>query len=191
MPQLSGFLEFLDTRSFSSLWYWLAVIAVWTEAGRRVLGVPGDVVQRARRDPGGEDGLVLLDWLLLNLPRWRIGHSEGVWLLGLGAFLLTSLAVLGFGFGLEMAQALSLLLLPQGMLLISRIRLAGQLAPLIGAAQDRRIPAADAVAKALRLIVAHRRWVFLWSVLGVAVTALWGALYVAVHSGMIRMMGGL
>lgn len=184
MAQFSGFLEFLDSRSFSSLWYWLVLILMWTEAGRRVLGVPGDVVQHARREPAGEGGLVLLDWLLLNLPRWRIGQKEGPWLLGLGAFLLTSLAVLGFGFGLEMAQALTFLLVPQGLLLVLRLRLAGQLSPLIAAAQSRQMPTADAVAGALRLIVAHRRWVFVLSIVGVAVTALWGALHVAIHGGM-------
>ena len=93
---IQAILSILDSRSFGSIWFWLLLVLVWGHAGRRVLGVPVDIAQAAR---GGDEpaALLLLDWLSLTLPRWRLGPKEGAVLLGLGAFGLSALAVLGFG----------------------------------------------------------------------------------------------
>ncbi|MDO5613577.1 MAG: hypothetical protein Q4G14_10100 [Paracoccus sp. (in: a-proteobacteria)] len=181
MPHLTGFLDLLGARSFSSIWFWLVLVTAWTVSGRAVLGVPLDVLTRARRDPDGPAGLLLLDWLSLTLPRWRIGPRDGLWLLGAACFGLTVLAVLGFGYGREMAQALALLLVPFALLLLMRLRLAQLLIPLLDAAQHGATPPEAAVAEAMRQINRHRNWAFVLSVLAVAVTAAWGTMYRLMH----------
>ena len=44
--------ELIDLRSFSNLWYWIMLGVVWSMASHWVLGVPFDMIQRARRDGG-------------------------------------------------------------------------------------------------------------------------------------------
>jgi hypothetical protein len=48
----SNVFEVIDMRSFSSLWYWIALAVMWSSASHYVLGVPFDLVQRARRRGG-------------------------------------------------------------------------------------------------------------------------------------------
>ncbi|AUH32053.1 hypothetical protein [Paracoccus tegillarcae] len=181
MPQFTGFLDLLDARSFGSVWYWLALILLWGSSGRAVVGVPTDVVNRARRDPEGEPGLALLDWLTLALPRWRLGRTEGVVMLGLAAFATTSLAMLGFGYGMELAQAASLLGIPLLILFLMRLRLAQRLQQVMVGAHDGSVTPGDAVARVLRLIVIHRRLAFVLSLLAIGITALWGTVWQLLH----------
>lgn len=49
--------EVIDFRSFSNLWFWIALAVMWSTASHWVMGVPWDLVQRARRQGGraGED----------------------------------------------------------------------------------------------------------------------------------------
>lgn len=181
MPQFSGFLHLMDAPSYSSIWYWVLLLMGWTLVGRAVLGVPMDIVSRARRAPDGPEGLALLDWLSLNLPRWRVGPGDGVWLLALAAFVFGALAVLGFAYGLEAAQALVLLVLPFAVLLGMRLRLARRLLPLLAGAEAGDLAADEAAAQAARAIVVHRRWASVLSVLAVALTALWGTIWGLTH----------
>lgn len=181
MPQFTGFLDLMDARSFGSVWFWLVLVLIWGCSGRAVLGVPTDVVNRARRDPTGEPGLALLDWLTLALPRWRFGKGEGVLLLVLAAFSLTSLVMLGFGYGLELAQAVSLLAVPLLILFLMRLRLARRLQPVLAGAQDGAIAPDQATAQALRMITLHRRLAFGLAVIAIAVTALWGTIWQLLH----------
>lgn len=174
MPHFNGFLDLMASRSFSSIWFWLVLVGSWSLAGRAVLGVPVDVITRARRAPEGDAGLILLDWLSLNLPRWQVEARDGAVIFGVAMFALASLWVLGFGYGLEMAQALVLLILPFLALTAMRLRLARRLAPLIDEARLDRITPAAAVAQVLPLIAAHRRGAMALSVLAVAVAAVWG-----------------
>src|SRR5690606_38530626 len=71
-----GILALLASRSFGSIWFWVILTLAWTMAGRRILGVPSDVIAGAiGAEPGPEDdpaALTLLDWLSLTLPRWRV-----------------------------------------------------------------------------------------------------------------------
>ncbi|RDW12129.1 hypothetical protein DIE28_15385, partial [Paracoccus thiocyanatus] len=144
MPATEPILALLDSRSFGSIWFWVIVTAAWTMAGRRILGVPADVIAGAvfvEPEPDGDPAaLMLLDWLSLTLPRWRMERREGALLLGLGSFLLTMLAVLGFAYRLEMAQALVLLVAPFVLLFALDLRLAGRLRPLLAQA-GRDMPA--------------------------------------------------
>lgn len=186
MPQFDSLIGLLDSRSFTTIWYWLALIGMWSATGRTVLGVPSEVLARARSAQGADEGqgaaiITLLDWLSLVLPRWRLGPREGAVFLGVTSFLMTSLVVLGFVFWLEMAQALVLLLAPFWALFWLRVRLARRLFPLIGAAQDGSITVAEAGLQVARAMTWHRRWVTLLSMVSVAVTALWGALWSVIH----------
>ncbi|RJL00697.1 hypothetical protein D3P06_13205 [Paracoccus aestuarii] len=186
MPQVNSLIGLLDSRSFATIWYWLVLLGMWSATGRSVLGVPTEVLTRARlaQSHGQSDGtavITLLDWLSLVLPRWRLGPREGVIFLGVTSFLLTSLGVFGFVFWLEMAQALFLLLLPFWLLFWLRVGLARRLVPLIEAAQDGRADLSQAAEQAARRMVWHRRWVTLLSMVAVAVTVLWGTLWTLMH----------
>lgn len=183
---LSDILSILDARSFSSPWFWLVLFAVWSFGGRRVLGIPADVLGRAgvslRADPGKDTAEIfaLLDWMSLNVPRWRLSPALGVAISALICFGLTVLAMLGFGLGLEMAQALVLLLLPQALLLALRLRLAGQLHWVLEAAELGQ-PAPDAATEALRRINRYRFAQMFISLLAVMATAFWATRWIVLH----------
>lgn len=181
MPQINGFLDLMDQRSFGSVWFWVVLLMIWAGQGRAVLGVPSDVINRARRDPTELPGLALLDWLSLALPRWRMGGREGAALLGLGGFAITSLAILGFVYGLELAQAVTLLAVPLAILFLMRLRLARKLAPIMEGAHDGTIAPDQAVDQALRKITLHRRLALVLSMAAVAAIALWGTIWQLLH----------
>lgn len=185
MPQFDGLISLLDSRSFGSIWFWLALVAVWSLTGRHLIGVPTEVITRAHRsqreDPEGAAVITLLDWLSLTLPRWFISPREGAVLLAAAAFALTFLAIMGFGYGLEMAQALTLLLLPLAMLFWLRVWLARRLLLLLQAGQEGSQPLAQIGNRVLRRMVWHRRAETLLSVLAILVAALWGSLWALTH----------
>ena len=186
MPQFDNLIGLLGSRSFSTIWFWLVLIGMWSVVGRSVLGIPTEVLARARASLAGDDAqgpavITLLDWLSLILPRWQLRPREGAAFLGVTSFLMTSLAVLGFVFWLEMAQALTLLLLPFWVLFWMRVRLARRLVPLVHAAQEGRAPVSQAAGDAARAMVWHKRFVTILSMIAVAVTALWGALWTVLH----------
>lgn len=186
MPQFDGLISFLDSRSFGTIWFWLALLGMWSATGRTVLGVPSETLTRARaaQKAGESEGpavMGLLDWLSLTLPRWRLGPHEGAMVLGLAAFLLTSLAIFGFVYGLEMAQALTLLLAPFLILFWMRVRLARRLMPLIEEGYSGTRPVAEIAAEAVRQMVRHRRLVSTLSVVAVALTAIWGTFWALTH----------
>jgi hypothetical protein len=107
--------ELIDMRSFSNLWFWIALAVVWSTASHWVLGVPFDMVQRARR-VGGQTMQDLEDLARINVNRLLyIGRVSGLWLMGLGCFLLSGLAVLGFSYEIEFAQAVFLLGFPMSL----------------------------------------------------------------------------
>lgn len=95
--------DLIDTRAFSSLWYWVVVAGVWSVVSRRVLGVPVELVIRARHQP---EAAALLRGLLP--PPARPGAVRVV----IVSCLLTVLVMLGFVHGVELAQAVSLIVLP-------------------------------------------------------------------------------
>ncbi|MCF6315125.1 MAG: component of SufBCD complex [Marinosulfonomonas sp.] len=119
-------LEVIDMRSFSNLWYWIALAVVWSTTSHWVLGVPYDMVLRARRH-GGQAEVDLEHLVTIYTNRLLyIGRVSGLWLLGFACFFLTVLGVLGFYYWIEFAQALFLLAFPMtivGMLSLSTARL--------------------------------------------------------------------
>jgi hypothetical protein len=118
--------ELIDMRSFSNLWFWIALAVVWSSASHWVLGVPFDLVQRARRDQG-QALTDLEDLTRINVNRvLYIGRVSGLWLMGFACFVLTSLVILGFSYDVEFAQAVFLLGFPislVGLLNLSTARL--------------------------------------------------------------------
>src|SRR5690606_26426461 len=119
-----------------------------------------EVVLRARRDETAQ--AVLLQWLALVLPHWRIGPGMAAALTGLACFLAVVLAVLGFAHDMEAAQALFLLLAPLMAVMALRVRLANGL-PRLLAAQ----PPPEAARIAARRLVRHG-----WLAYGVALAAI-------------------
>ncbi len=153
--------ELIDMRSFSSLWYWIGVVVVWSGASHFILGVPYDLIARARRHgrAAEED---LRDVVRVQVNRLLlIDGVAGAWLMGLGSFGLTTLALLGFVYGVELAQAVFLLALPLSVVFTLSIRTA------------RAIRAADGEGLHPKLMLL-RRTVQAIGVLSIFVTALWG-----------------
>ena len=102
----------IDFRSFSNLWFWLVLAVAWSNVTHFVMGVPFDLVQRARRRGGAVmDDLNMLAQIQAR-RRMAILRTSGPWLVGFWMAVLTMLATLGFVHGHELAQALFLLLAP-------------------------------------------------------------------------------
>ncbi len=166
MPQLDWYeivFEVIDMRSFSNLWYWIGLAVIWSTTSHWVLGVPYDMVLRARRH-GGDAEVDLDDMVRINTNRiLHIGQVSGLWMLALGCALLTALAILGFWYEVEFAQALLLLALPLSIVAALSLRTAHR----IQTAKDR----GEALHRRL-----HRHRV-VTQVIGMAsvfVTAMWG-----------------
>ncbi|SMX35076.1 component of SufBCD complex [Actibacterium lipolyticum] len=155
--------DLIDMRSFSNLWFWLALSVVWSTTSHWILGVPFDLVQRASRH-GGQAEQDLHDIVRINTNRiLYISGVSGMWILGFTCFALTSIAILGFYFKVEFCQAMFLLGLPLsfvGLLSLDtarRIRKNG----LQG----------EALIRKLRL---HRVFVQLIGIVAIFVTGFWG-----------------
>ncbi|QYK39973.1 MAG: component of SufBCD complex [Paracoccaceae bacterium] len=155
--------EVIDMRSFSNLWFWIAVAVLWSSASHWVLGVPFDMVARARRHGGtaAED----LDTLVrINARRiLYIVRVSGLWLTAIIAFMLTALMIMGFWYRQEFAQAVLLLAGPMTVVGLLSFRTA------------LRIEAEAASGPALwRRLTLHRMAVQGVGVVAIFATALWG-----------------
>jgi hypothetical protein len=155
--------ELIDMRSFSNLWYWIGLAVLWSSVSHWVLGVPFDMVQRARRF-GGEAETDLVDLVRINVNRiLYIADTAGVFILAAASAMLTTLVLLGFWYGLEFAQALFLLIFPTMIVGALSLRRA------------RRIRAEEPLGEPLfKALNRHRFWTQVIGVLSIFVTALWG-----------------
>lgn len=114
--------ELINMRSFSNLWYWIVLAVVWTSVGQRVLGVPWDMILRARKTEGDEIMADVSELVRIHVNhRLRIAQETGLVLAGLAAFVLTSLMLLAFVYAVEFAQAVFLLVFP--LMLVSALSL--------------------------------------------------------------------
>ncbi len=153
--------ELIDMRSFSNLWYWIALAVVWSTASHWVLGVPYDMVTRAQRS-GGQAEEDLRDIVRVNVNRLLyITETSAMWMLGIGTFMLTSLAILGFVYWVEFAQAVLLIALPMSIVFLLSVRTA------------RRIRDADGEGLH-KMLQSHRFYVQLTGMIAIFVTAFWG-----------------
>ena len=109
----STIFELIDMRSFSNLWYWIALAVTWSSASHWVLGVPWDMAMRARRGKSAQAVTDFEDMVRINTNRLLyVARESGLLLAGIVAFVLTSLALLGFVYRNEFSQALFLLGFP-------------------------------------------------------------------------------
>ncbi len=155
--------ELIDTRSFSNMWYWIALAVVWSTASHWVLGVPFDMVQRARKH-GGQAETDVEDMVRIHCRRLLyIGKVSGLWIIGIACFFLTGLAGIGFFYQVELAQAVFLIALPLsivGAMSLSTARLIADQG-LEGDALYNRL-------------ARHRVWVQVLGIVAIFVTAMWG-----------------
>jgi len=157
--------DLIDLRSFSNLWYWIALAVTWSTASHWVLGIPYDMVLRARRK-GGQAEEDLADIARVNVSRiLYIADEAGVILVALGAFLLTALTILGFVYRVEFCQAVLLIAAPM------------TLVALLSVATARKIRDNSDAGEALRRRLAvHRVTVQILGMVSIFVTAFWGML---------------
>lgn len=155
--------ELIDMRSFSNLWYWIALAAIWSSASHWVIGVPYDMVMRAKRHEG--QALVdLHDIVRVNVNRiLYISGVSGLWLVALTCAVLTVLALLGFVYRVEFAQAVFLIVFPMTFVALLSIRTAHRIAA--------EMPEAEAL---LQLLYRHRVGVQVIGMIAIFVSALWG-----------------
>lgn len=162
MDLFSIIFELIDLRSFSNLWYWIALAVLWSSASHWVLGVPFDMVGRAAKH-GGEAAQDLQDAVRIQVNRLiYISDVSGFILTAFAFFAVTTLLMLGFVYHVEFAQAVVLMLLPMYIVGFINLRTARAL----------RAPHDD---EALRKRLTHTRIVIqLVGVASIFVTALWG-----------------
>lgn len=154
-------LEVIAFRSFSNLWYWIALAVLWSTASYWAIGVPFDLVRRAARG----DGVALADMTTLARIQSRrlihISDVTGLVSTGFAFFVITLLALLGFAYGVEFAQAVFLLFLPMTVVGWLNLRTAR-------ASQALEPP--DLARRLLR----HRRAVQIVGMASIFATTMWG-----------------
>ena len=155
-------------RSFSNLWFWIMLAVIWSSTSHWVLGVPWDMVTRARRADDAQQ-LEDVDVLVkINTRRiTNIADETGLLMAGFGCFVLTMLVLLGFVYGHEFSQALFLLGFPMSIV------------GLICVASSRRILREDLRDEALyKMMQRHRMLTQVVGVVSIFVTGLWGMLLI-------------
>jgi hypothetical protein len=168
-------LEVIDMRSFSNLWFWISVAVVWSSASHWVLGVPYDMVLRARRR-AGEAQADLEDMVRINVNRiLYIAQVSGLWILGFGCFFMTMLFLLAIFYGFEFAQAVLLLGFPLSLVGVLSVSTAKQ------------IHDESALGELLfKRLSRHRLYTQIIGMVSIFVTSIWGMyqnLYVGPFGG--------
>ncbi|MEM8774506.1 MAG: component of SufBCD complex [Pseudomonadota bacterium] len=116
MDLVQGIFELIDMRSFSNLWFWIMLAILWSSTSHWVLGVPWDMVIRARRQENDQNRQDLHDIVRINCNRiLLIAQEVGSLLAGFMFFVLTTLGMLGFYYDNEFSQAVFLLAMPMSM----------------------------------------------------------------------------
>lgn len=158
--------ELIDMRSFSNLWFWIALAVLWSSASHWVMGVPWDMVVRARRRPDPEIESDLDDLVRINTNRiLYIMRETGLLLTGFSFFVLTALGLIGFVYGHEFAQAMFLLGFPMSLVGLLSVRTA------------HRIRDSAVTGEALyKVMTRHRLITQVIGMISIFVTAMWGML---------------
>lgn len=155
--------ELIDLRSFSNLWYWIALAVTWSQASHWVIGVPFDMVMRARRI-GGEATRDLDDMTRVCVNRILYIHqTAGVALVAVVAAILTCLGLLGFVYQVEFCQAVFLIAFPLSLVGILTLRTASRIAM--------ENESGEALMNRLKW---HRRAVQGVGMVSIFLTAMWG-----------------
>ena len=155
--------EVIDMRSFSNLWYWIGIAVLWSSMSHWVLGVPFDLIQRARKH-GGEAEQDLIDIVRVNVNRLLgIARSAGQWVLLFVSFVNTTLLVLAFFYDIEFAQALVFIVFP--------LSIVGALS--LSSAQHIETNATDAQSL-YKMLIRHRLWTQVIGMISIFVTSMYG-----------------
>lgn len=155
--------EMIDLRSFSNLWYWIALAVMWSSASHWILGVPFDMVQRAGRY-GGQAEIDLSDMVRINTNRiFYVVKYTGTWLTGITMALLTGLALLGWYYDVEFAQAVFLLMAPMSIVGALNVWTGSKIRNRGAEGEDLR-----------RLMGQHRFMTQGLGVISIFITAMWG-----------------
>ena len=129
----------LDT--FSSVWYWAVVVVSWAVACHWLIGIPFDMLIRARRGKGREmaDLEAMVD---INVRRivWFL-QIGGPFFAALAAFFLAGTGLLAVAYRFELAIGVLILAVPLLVVLLLNLRLALALhaTPLRGQELVRRL----------------------------------------------------
>ena len=156
-------LDVIDARSFSSLWYWIVLAVAWSTASHYVVGVPFDMITRARRH--GEEAYDDMAQLVrINVRRLSyIARVSGLVILGFWAFVMTGLLLLSFWYWIEFAQAVTLLAVP--------MTLVGWMTLRTAQAIEAEAPEGEAL---VRRLLRHRFWTHVIGMVSIFVSALFG-----------------
>lgn len=156
--------EVISLRSFSSVWYWIVLAVTWSSVSHYVIGVPYDLIQRARRDLSGQAYLDVLDLVRINVNRLlHISKTAGMILIAFSCFVLTSLALMAFYYDAELAQAIFLIALP----------LTG--VGLLSLATARKLYDVDPEGEVLfKMLLRHRLWTQIIGMFAIFFTAMYG-----------------
>ena len=156
--------EAIDLRSFSNLWYWIGLAVFWSSVSYWVLGVPWDLIQRARRGDDEARAQDMQDIVRVNVNRLLlIGQVSGLATAAGAAFLLTLLAVLAFWYGVEFAQAVFFIAAP------------GAIVGALSVVRAQKIAEEQATGEVLyRHLLAHRRSIQVIGMVSIFVTAMFG-----------------
>ncbi|MGV8951579.1 MAG: component of SufBCD complex [Cypionkella sp.] len=165
--------ELIDLRSFSNLWYWIMLAVMWSSASHWVLGVPFDLISRARR----QGGALQTDLeLVVRVQAGRltyIADTAGIMLVAGLCFLLTVLSTLAIFYSIEFAQAVLLLIVPMTLLSLMSLRTA------------RLIEAQDSTGEALhKRLFRHRVATQLLGMVSIFITSMFG-MYQNMHIGVL------
>jgi hypothetical protein len=153
----------IDMRSFSNLWYWIGLAVLWSSVSHWVMGVPFDMITRARRqgDQAAQDLAAIAN---INARRLLyISRGAGIWLIAFSCFLLTLLGLLSVVHDVEFAQAVLLMFAP--MLLV------GYLTTRTAYRIEQESPEGDAL---IRVLMRHRFRVQLIGMISIFVTSMFG-----------------
>ena len=102
--------EVIDMRSFSNLWFWIALAVLWSSVSHWVIGVPFDMIVRARREKTGPAMDDLNALVHINARRMLyISETAGVLIILFGSTLFTALVIMAAFYSVEIAQAVLLL----------------------------------------------------------------------------------
>ncbi|MDQ2065430.1 component of SufBCD complex [Xinfangfangia sp. CPCC 101601] len=155
--------EVIDMRSFSNLWYWIALAVLWSSSSHWVLGVPFDMIQRARR-LGGQTEMDLEALVAINTRRFLgISRTAAVPIFVVLSFMLSCLLLLAIWYRMEFAQAVLFLLVP--MIFIGWLSLRSAL----------KIEGGETSGPALyRRLLIHRRLVQVVGLVSIFITSMFG-----------------
>ena len=155
--------QVIDMHTFSNVWYWLAVAVTWSTVSHWIIGVPFDMIFRAKRYKG--EAASDLDILVgVNVRRlMTINEMAGVWITGFTFFVLSTLFALGFYYGFELAQGCFCLALPLTIVGMINLRLSRRFAV--------NQPEGEKLAREL---LKTRFWIQVIAMISIFITAMYG-----------------